>query len=124
VRVRPCDTPSLAFTYIDQEYTREKVSVHPLDEFVALAKGSAMPGTEATFVPADPLPLPPPESLPAAVPASVYVWCNPITDLRPKLWSFDTFVRDNAWKWIGEESQDNEDYQKVDEVRWEGRVTA
>ena len=104
------------------EYTRDPVSVHPL--------GSASPPPLAAshaaqdFVPATTDPLPPTNELAPAVQATAYVWCNPITELKPELWSFEDFVRDNAWKWVGEGSAGNDDYGKVDDARWEGRPTS
>ncbi|KAI0028989.1 hypothetical protein K488DRAFT_57368 [Vararia minispora EC-137] len=105
------------------EYVREDVSVHPLSDFAPLAPNQTTPITEASFVPTAPPPLPAKEELPSPVSAGVYVWSNPLNELHPELWSFETFVRDNAWKWIGEGAEDNEDYKAVDDVRWEGRPT-
>jgi hypothetical protein len=106
-----------------QEYSREKVSVHPLGDFTPLVAAEASPNVDASFVPAAPAPLPSAGALPAAIPASVYLWTNPLSELHPELWSFDTFVRENAWKWIGDGASDNKDYKAVDEIRWEGRAT-
>jgi hypothetical protein len=33
--------------------------------------------------------------------AQTYVWCLEDSDLEKELWSFDEFVKKNAWKWIG-----------------------
>ncbi|VDC04759.1 unnamed protein product [Peniophora sp. CBMAI 1063] len=104
------------------EYTRDPVRVHPLGP----ASPPPLAASHATqdFVPATTNPLPKPDELAPAVQASAYVWSNPVTELKPELWSFEDFVRDNAWKWVGEGSAENSDYGKVDDARWEGRPTS
>ncbi|OBZ72370.1 hypothetical protein A0H81_07985 [Grifola frondosa] len=59
----------------------------------------------------------PPGALPPAVPAQTYIWADPISDLTPALWEFADFVRENAWKWVGEGARFNEDYTAVDHTR-------
>ncbi|KIK28975.1 hypothetical protein PISMIDRAFT_673288 [Pisolithus microcarpus 441] len=46
-----------------------------------------------------------------------YVWCKPISELRPDPWTFEDFVRQNAWKWVGAGSEGNTDYAEVDRRR-------
>lgn len=50
------------------------------------------------------------------VEASVYIWVAPLTHLVPELWSYEVFVRDNAWKWVGP-TEDREPYAEVDRRR-------
>lgn len=97
-----------------QEYTRENVQIHPLAPFTPLAQEiSSASASIAYVVP----PLVPAESeLAPAVPAQTYVWCESLSQLRPEVWSYETFVRDNAWKWVGPDSQ-QEEYQILDERR-------
>jgi len=33
------------------------------------------------------------------------------------LWSFEDFVQNNAWKWVGVGAADNEDFREVDRRR-------
>ncbi|KIK97760.1 hypothetical protein PAXRUDRAFT_135642 [Paxillus rubicundulus Ve08.2h10] len=63
------------------------------------------------------LPTKTPNGLEKALEANTYVWCHPLSELRPNLWRFEEFVRDNAWKWVGCESQSNKDYAEVDKRR-------
>lgn len=49
----------------------------------------------------------------------------PTSHVESKLWSYETFVKENAYKWIGEEaSAENEDYLEVDKRRgMNGNIT-
>ncbi|KAF8839631.1 hypothetical protein BDN67DRAFT_743486 [Paxillus ammoniavirescens] len=80
------------------EYTRELVLVHPL-------------------MPANVPPVPATNELEKALEVNTYVWCRPLSELRPNLWAFNEFVRDNAWKWVGSGSEGNRDYAEVDKRR-------
>jgi hypothetical protein len=53
------------------------------------------------------------------LPAQTYVWRREDSKLDKKLWSYDEFVRKNAWKWIdnGTQSETNKDYEEVDRLR-------
>ena len=55
--------------------------------------------------------------LKAPLQANTYVWCSPLSALQPQLWTFEEFVEENAWKWIGPASRDNQDYTEVDRRR-------
>lgn len=48
--------------------------------------------------------------------AETYVWCDLSSYLEPKLWSFEEFMRDSAWQWVGPEAS-REDYLEVDRRR-------
>jgi hypothetical protein len=100
---------------------RKGVSVHPLGTLAPLAI-DITPTVESAIVPAAPPPLPTEGKLAPAVAAATYVWCDPDDRLYPELWSFEQFVRDNAWKWVGEGARDNADYKAVEEVRWTKRT--
>lgn len=50
------------------------------------------------------------------VEADTYVWVAPSDLLVPELWSYDVFIRENAWKWVGP-SEDRESYREVDQLR-------
>ncbi|KAF8558147.1 hypothetical protein OG21DRAFT_1520001 [Imleria badia] len=74
------------------EYTREVVLVHALGPLVALDDMQA-----TGVVP----PMPPPDKLQTPIEVNTYVWCRPLSELQPRLWTFEEFVEENAWKWIG-----------------------
>ena len=38
------------------------------------------------------------------------------------MWEYEQFVRDNAWKWVGNGAADNKDYLEVDKRREMGGV--
>lgn len=58
------------------------------------------------------------DNLPEPVEAETYIWCLPTSHVENKLWDFETFVKENAHKWIGEKaSEENEDYLEVDRRR-------
>jgi len=95
------------------EYKRERVGVHPLEPLAALTSFST--STAESLVPATPSPLPAPSDLAATVEAETYVYCSP-SGLKAELWSFDDFVRNNAWKWVGS-TEDREVYTEVDRRR-------
>jgi len=74
-----------------KEYSRERVLVHPLESPTSLPKSSIL--TEKSVAP------PAPSKLATPVKAQTYVYCD-VSNLDAELWSFDDFVKDNAWKWI------------------------
>ena len=80
---------------IHKEYIRKLVSVHPLHQPVSLNNSS---------VASIPMKLPAleEEKLLPATPAYTYIWMNPADRVVPELWSYETFMKDNAWKWTGE----------------------
>jgi len=90
------------------EYTREQVLVHPLSSLTSLDE--MLPFEVNGLVPAKAPPVPAPNELEKALEVNTYVWCRPLSKLRPNLWAFNEFVRDNAWKWIGSESEGNREY--------------
>lgn len=57
-----------------------------------------------------------PSELGEPVEANVYIWVAPISLLEPQLWSYEVFMRDNAWKWVGS-GQEREEYAEVDRRR-------
>ena len=83
--------------------------VHPLEPFTQIQVHTATSGAvEDSLIPTDLPPLPAATELAEAIPAQTYVWCREVRDLESELWSFEEFVRKNAWKWIGSEAQSNE----------------
>ncbi|TDL19892.1 hypothetical protein BD410DRAFT_899874 [Rickenella mellea] len=90
------------------EYTREKVHVHVLGTFEPLND------TSEQTVPAHAKELP--SEFGDPIETDVYIWAAPTSLLDPKLWSYDTFIRDNAWKWVGP-TEDRESYLEVDRRR-------
>ncbi|RPD61226.1 hypothetical protein L226DRAFT_560363 [Lentinus tigrinus ALCF2SS1-7] len=113
------------------EYTRENVDVHPLGPLTPLSSTpvpkSSMPSssetaTDAYVVPLHAPSLPPLDALPTPLPAQTYIYAGPLTDLSPELWSYEDFVRENAWKWVGRSAlEDN--YVEVDRRRDMGGKT-
>lgn len=77
---------------------------------------------DGSIVPTTPPPVPPLSSLRPAVTANIYIWTNPVSELRPELWEYEQFVKENAWKWVGDGSAQNPDYLKVDERRDMGGI--
>jgi hypothetical protein len=103
------------------EYSRVKVLVHPLGPISPLSTASNVKGR---FIPPSPAPLPPALELSPPLEAETYRYDN-IQDLNHELWSFEEFVKNNAWKWIGnkdaEYGADNE-YAEVDRRRDKGTI--
>ena len=46
-----------------------------------------------------------------------YVWSDRLERLAPEIWSFDVFVKEKLWRWVGRGSSDNPDYALIDERR-------
>lgn len=83
--------------------------VHALGPLVALDDIEAT-GGEPPVVPA-------PNEPPSPLEVNTYVWCRPLSTLQSKLWTFEEFVKESAWKWIGPAAQDKQDYTEVDRRR-------
>lgn len=60
--------------------------------------------------------LPSVDQLADPVVADTYIWVASTSLLAPELWSYDAFIRDNAWKWVGPK-EDSESYTEVDRRR-------
>ncbi|KAI0661652.1 hypothetical protein C8Q70DRAFT_966296 [Cubamyces menziesii] len=86
------------------EYTREAVAVHPLEPLAPLSS-TPVPRSD------------PSAASNGATDADVtYIYAGPLRDLSPELWSYDDFVRENAWKWVGTGERE-EYYAEVDRRR-------
>ena len=100
-------------------YERLHVLVHPLGQFTSVPADTT--GTteaeEDGLIPSAPAPLATISELAQPIEAQTYVWCLEDSDLETELWSFDEFIRESAWRWIGCGAEDNEDYAEVDEAR-------
>ena len=95
-----------------QQYTREVVSVHPLGSLTNIRD---IPPIEAeSLVPPTPPPIPALASLTSTAEVETYVWCLSPSELRATLWTFEEFVKHNAWKWLGAGAANNKDYDEVD----------
>ena len=81
---------------------------------VSFSKATAV---EGSLIPAALPPLPSADELAQPIPAQTYVWCSKDSNLEKELWSFDEFVKNNAYKWIGPEAKSREEYGEVDEVK-------
>ena len=84
--------------------------VHPLGPLQPLNNPSD------TLITEHPPPLPDPSALSPPVETHVYIWIASASLLVPELWSFDVFVRDSAWRWVGA-STHKESYDEVDRRR-------
>ncbi|KAF9243516.1 hypothetical protein BU15DRAFT_86460 [Melanogaster broomeanus] len=105
------------------EYTRERVLVHLLGPLTSL---NDTPPIEVNgLVLAKPPPVPTSSELEKPLEVDTYVWCQPLSQLRPTLWTFEEFIKDSAWKWLGSGSEGNKDYAEVDRRRaMEGIISA
>ncbi|KAF9223653.1 hypothetical protein BS17DRAFT_781006 [Gyrodon lividus] len=97
------------------EYTRELVLVKPLSPLTGL--NDILPIEGNALVPTKSLPVPTSSGMEKPLEVNTYVWCRPLFQLRPNLWTFEEFVKDSAWKWIGSGSEGNRDYAEVDKRR-------
>ena len=94
-----------------------QVLVHPLGPFTQIPVDTVTSEVvQDSLIPADLPPLPAASEMAQTVPAQTYVWCHDDSGLDKGLWSFDEFIRKNAWKWIDRGAQ-REDYDEVDRVR-------
>lgn len=102
-----------------QMYERLHVLVHPLGPFTSVPADAteSSEGEEDSLIPTGPTPLATTSELAQPIEAQTYVWCLEDSDLETELWSFDEFIKESAWRWIGSGAEDNEDYAEVDEAR-------
>jgi len=98
------------------EYIRDLVPVHPISLPTTLSPH--VYGHQSVTLPLAAPHNHCPSSLPPPILAHTYIWCKPLTRLIPSLWSFDDFVKNNAWKWAGVHA-DNREYMEVDARRRE-----
>ncbi|KAF8503269.1 hypothetical protein F5888DRAFT_969256 [Russula emetica] len=107
------------FMFLDvfegNEYVRKEVRVHPLGRLTAVPSDAAVSSPEAMA--AEGSLIPSADELAQPIPAQTYVWCSKDSHLGKELWSFDEFIRNNAYKWIGPEAKSTEEYEEVDEVK-------
>ena len=79
-----------------------QVLVHPLGPFTQVPVDATTSGAvDESLIPTDLPALPAASEMAQTVPAQTYVWRQGDSDLDKEVWSFDEFVRKNAWKWIG-----------------------
>lgn len=101
------------------EYTREVVVGYPLGPLVSLHDVPPVDAMESLVMAAAVS-----QALEPGRGVHTYVWCKSTSELRPDFWTFEDFVRQNAWKWIGPGSEGNTDYAEVDRRRaMEGIIT-
>ncbi|KAG2131355.1 hypothetical protein DEU56DRAFT_814097 [Suillus clintonianus] len=102
------------------QYTREIVSIYPLGPLANIRDIEVK-----SLVATTPPPIPVMSELANPVDAATYVWCLSSSELRAQLWTFEEFVKLNAWKWIGPSAADNKDYDEVNRRRaMEGNIEA
>jgi hypothetical protein len=88
-----------------------KVDVHPLGELLDISNHSIE--DDSTYLPPVPPPIPGLDELSPPSEADTYVYADS-SNLEPKLWSFEDFVRNNAWRWHGKEASRNPDIAEID----------
>jgi hypothetical protein len=117
--------------FLEQEYSRKKVQVHPLGPIVPLAAygvpehrapGSGAKENKADLMPSTPDPLPPnpSETLDPPIACETYIWASYPEELAKEPWSFHDFLQSSAWKWVpgeGSGAYHHEDYVEVDRRR-------
>ena len=93
--------------------------MHPLGPFSPVTVDVATSGAAEDGLISTEIPLPAASELAQTVPAQTYAWGQDDGYLAKELWSFDEFVRKNAWRWIdhGAGPQRSKDYEEVDGVR-------
>jgi hypothetical protein len=95
-----------------KEYGLKKVFVHPLGTFCDLESDNSLEKS-GSIVPTSPPPLPPISDLPDSMEVETYIYAR-MANLNPDLWSFEEFVKNNAWKWYGRGADENVDFTEVD----------
>ena len=83
------------------------MSVSPLSSFTPLSDS-----VHTIIAPETTLP-----QLKDFIEVQTYVWSDSLDRLAPEIWSFDVFVREKLWRWVGRGSSTNADYALVDERR-------
>lgn len=77
---------------------------------------SAATVADAYIVPMKAPELPALNTLATPIEAETYIYAGPVSGLSAELWSYEDFVRENAWKWVGRSAlEDN--YAEVDHRR-------
>jgi len=94
------------------EYNRNRVLVHPLGPLEPMNDAS----NYVVSVSNNSAPLH--HELAKPVEADTYIWTAPTTLLVPELWSYEVFIRDCEWRWVGASEEDErEEYKEVDRRR-------
>jgi hypothetical protein len=85
-------------------YERSRVLVRPLGPYTPVPADAAMANSETVVeecpVPTALVPLAAISEQTQPVEAQTYVWCLEDSKLEKELWSFDEYLRNNAWRWI------------------------
>jgi len=84
-------------------YERLRVLVHPLGPFTPVPEDAAMANSETVEespIPTALVPLATVSEQTQPIEAQAYVWCMEDSKLEKELWSFDEYLRNNAWRWI------------------------
>ncbi|KAN0140921.1 hypothetical protein V8E53_001365 [Lactarius tabidus] len=89
---------ALLDSFEGDKYVRLQVFVHPLGPFTPVPVDVATSGVDSLI--STDLPLPAASELTQSVPAQTYAWGQDDGYLDKEVWSFDEFVRKNAWRWI------------------------
>ena len=89
-----------------QEYKRELVKVYPLAQVQPLSTADSGDVCEPFDLPSE---------FNHPINAHTYVWAKGIDTLDPKIWSYETFVKEKLTRWLGGEGGKN--YEEVDAQR-------
>ena len=89
------------------------MDIHPLGPLKDVSNHSI---DQDSLVPAHPPPLPSSSQMANIIRAETYVYEDE-NNLMAELWSFDDFVKNNAWKWYGSSADDNPDITEIDRRR-------
>jgi hercynylcysteine S-oxide lyase len=90
-----------------QAYSRQTVVASPLASFTPLLHSDQTIVSAETSLP----------QLKGFTQVQIYVWRDSLELLSPDIWSFDVFVREKLWHWVGRGSSDDSAYALVDEHR-------
>ena len=100
-----------------KEYQRRRIEVYPLERFRDISAHAVNEDTLQNHFP----PLPSPTELQRSTEAETYVYCD-VRNLEVQLWSYEDFVKQNAWKWYGTAADKNADIAEVDRRRLENEL--
>ncbi|KAF9468051.1 hypothetical protein BDZ94DRAFT_1247062 [Collybia nuda] len=97
------------------EYIRKGVDVHPLGPMIKLSEYGS---DKESLIPSIPPPLPIAIDNSPIIHAETYIY-DQFRNLDAELWSFETFVKNNARKWYGGERDDDDNGTEVGRRRAE-----
>ena len=88
------------------------MDIHRLGRMTTVSNYS-IDDQDDSLVPAHPPPLPSPSNMTNIIGAETYVY-DEVENLKPELWSFEDFVKNNAKKWYGSGGSAASSYTEAD----------